>query len=63
MSEPQTQAPTLAVVRTACEREAVRAALGRAGGRRTDAARELGLTRQGLLKMMRRLDLPHGGRT
>jgi transcriptional regulator with GAF, ATPase, and Fis domain len=51
---------TLADVRTACERDAVHAALGRAGGCRADAARELGLTRQGLLKAMRRLDL---GRT
>jgi DNA-binding NtrC family response regulator len=49
--------PTLADVRTACERDTVRAALGRAGGCRARAARELGLTRQGLLKTIRRLDL------
>ena len=49
--------PTLAAVRTACEREAVRAALARAVGCRAGAARELGLTRQGLLKTMRRLAL------
>jgi transcriptional regulator with GAF, ATPase, and Fis domain len=55
--EPQAQRPTLADVRTACERETVRAALGRAGGCRAAAARELGLTRQGLFKTMRRLDL------
>src|SRR5688572_2262092 len=55
--EAQPHRLTLAEVRTACEREAVRAALGRAGGRRTGAARELGLTRQGLLKTMQRLDL------
>jgi transcriptional regulator with GAF, ATPase, and Fis domain len=35
----------------------VRAALGRAAGCRAEAARELGLTRQGLLKTMRRLGL------
>jgi transcriptional regulator with GAF, ATPase, and Fis domain len=44
-------------MRTTCEREAVRAALARAAGCRAAAARELGLTRQGLLKTMRRLDL------
>jgi two-component system response regulator AtoC len=49
--------PTLAALRTACERDAVRNALARAGGFRAVAARELGLTRQGLLKTMRRLDL------
>ena len=49
--------PTLADVRTLCERDTVRAALGRAGGCRAEAARELGLTRQGLLKTMRRLNL------
>jgi transcriptional regulator with GAF, ATPase, and Fis domain len=49
--------PTLADVRSACERDAVRAALGRAGGCRAEAARELGLTRQGLLKTLRRLNL------
>ncbi|HEX5635399.1 MAG TPA: helix-turn-helix domain-containing protein, partial [Gemmatimonadales bacterium] len=54
---PQAARPTLCDVRTACERDAVRAALGRAGGCRAAAARELGLTRQGLLKTMRRLDL------
>jgi DNA-binding NtrC family response regulator len=55
--EPHATPPTLAVLRAACEREAVRAALGRAAGRRAEAARALGLTRQGLLKTMRRLDL------
>jgi ABC-type dipeptide/oligopeptide/nickel transport system permease component len=45
--EPQPRPPTLAVMRTACEREAVRAALARAAGCRAAAARELGLTRQG----------------
>jgi len=32
-------------------------ALARAGGRRARAARELGLSRQGLLKMMARLGI------
>jgi len=49
--------PTLAAVRTACERDAVRSALARAAGCRAIAARELGLTRQGLLKTIRRLEL------
>jgi two-component system response regulator HydG len=55
--DTQPHGSTLADLRAACERDAVRAALGRAGGRRAAAARELGLTRQGLLKTMRRLDL------
>jgi transcriptional regulator with PAS, ATPase and Fis domain len=55
--DPQARPPTLAAVRAACERHAVRAALARAAGCRAEAARELGLTRQGLLKTMRRLDL------
>jgi two-component system NtrC family response regulator len=55
--EPHLAHPTLAVVRTACERDAVRNALARARGSRAVAARELGLTRQGLLKTMQRLGL------
>jgi Nif-specific regulatory protein len=55
--EPHACHPTLAALRTACERDAVRGALARARGARAIAARELGLTRQGLLKTMRRLDL------
>jgi two-component system response regulator HydG len=39
------------------ERRFIELALARAGGRRTRAARELGLSRQGLLKMMARLGL------
>ena len=39
------------------ERRFIELALARAGGRRTRAARELGLSRQGLLKMMGRLGL------
>jgi transcriptional regulator with PAS, ATPase and Fis domain len=43
------------------ERRVVAAALARHGGRRTIAARELGLTRQGLTKAIRRLGLrPRG---
>jgi DNA-binding NtrC family response regulator/tetratricopeptide (TPR) repeat protein len=39
------------------ERRFVRAALARAGGRRTMAARQLGISRQGLAKMMKRLGI------
>jgi DNA-binding NtrC family response regulator len=49
--------PSLDCARTDCERRAVSAALARHGGRRTAAARELGLTRQGLAKAIRRLRL------
>jgi transcriptional regulator with PAS, ATPase and Fis domain len=40
-----------------CERRTVAAALARHGGRRSAAARELGLTRQGLAKAIRRLGI------
>ena len=53
-------APTLAVLRASCERAAVTAALARSGGRRAEAARSLGLTRQGLSKLMARLDVRDG---
>jgi two-component system response regulator HydG len=43
--------------RVSCERRTVAAALARHGGRRGAAARELGLSRQGLLKVIRRLHL------
>ena len=62
--EPHVRHPTLTDVRSACERDAVRNALARAHGSRAVAARELGLTRQGLLKTMRRLGVdarPEGG--
>jgi DNA-binding NtrC family response regulator len=39
------------------ERRFVRAALARTGGRRTQAAEVLGVSRQGLAKMMRRLGI------
>jgi transcriptional regulator with PAS, ATPase and Fis domain len=43
--------------RRTCERRAVAAALARHGGRRSAAARELGLSRQGLAKAIKRLGL------
>lgn len=48
---------TLDEARRAFERRFVRAALARAGGRRAQAAAELGLSRQGLAKLLRRLGL------
>jgi DNA-binding NtrC family response regulator len=48
--------------RLSCERSAVLRALVRNGGRRVLAARELGLTRQGLTKAMKRLGLDDGKR-
>ena len=48
---------TLAEARRSFERAFVRATLLRAGGRLGLAARELGLSRQGLAKLMTRLDL------
>jgi DNA-binding NtrC family response regulator len=45
----------LAEARAQFERRAIESALARAAGSRTRAARELGLSRQGLLKMMERL--------
>jgi transcriptional regulator with GAF, ATPase, and Fis domain len=45
----------LADAREQFERKFIALALARAGGRRTRAARELGLSRQGLLKVMARL--------
>jgi len=57
--------PTLAALRESCERQALAAALARAAGRRGEAARALGLTRQGLSKLMARLDVRgrDGGQT
>ena len=48
--------------RRAFERTFVRAALARAGGRRTRAADELGVSRQGLAKLVARLGLDEGVR-
>ena len=47
--------PTLEDAREACERRVVATALARHGGRCACAARELGLSRQGLAKAMKRL--------
>jgi DNA-binding NtrC family response regulator len=47
----------LAEARQQFERRFIEAALARAAGRRTRAAKELGLSRQGLLKMMTRLGI------
>ncbi|MCC6991223.1 MAG: sigma 54-interacting transcriptional regulator [Acidobacteria bacterium] len=52
---------SLARARISCERRTVAAALARHAGRRGAAARELGLSRQGLTKAMRRLRI--GGMT
>jgi len=55
-------AARLAEAREQFERRFIEVALARAGGRRARAARELGLSRQGLLKMMARLGLDAPGR-
>jgi DNA-binding NtrC family response regulator len=64
-SSAENQAPSLPLHRTRAnfERTAVAGALARHGGRRTLAARELGLTRQGLTKAMKRLGLADGAET
>jgi transcriptional regulator with PAS, ATPase and Fis domain len=51
------RAARLTEAREQFERRFIEVALARAGGRRARAARELGLSRQGLLKMMARLGL------
>ena len=48
---------TLAAARSAFERRFVRAALARTGGRPGAAADELGLSRQGLTKLIKRLEI------
>lgn len=48
---------TLDEARRLFESRFVRAALARAGGRRAEAARDLGVTRQGLAKLLRRLGI------
>jgi DNA-binding NtrC family response regulator len=52
-----TRGATLADARRQFEERYVRAALARAGGRTSVAARELGLSRQGLTKLMSRLGI------
>jgi DNA-binding NtrC family response regulator len=51
---------TLTDARRQFDERYVRAALARAGGRIVPAARELGLTRQGLVKLMGRLGIESG---
>ena len=51
---------TLAEARRQFERRWVKAALDRAGGRPTVAARDLGISRQGLAKLLRRLGVRRG---
>jgi transcriptional regulator with PAS, ATPase and Fis domain len=50
-------ASTLETARRAFEARFVRTALGQAGGHRSEAARALGLSRQGLAKLMARLEI------
>jgi DNA-binding NtrC family response regulator/tetratricopeptide (TPR) repeat protein len=52
-----TEHASFEAAREAFERRYVRAALARAGGHRSRAARALGVSRQGLAKMLRRLGL------
>ena len=52
-----TRPETLAAARCAFERRFVRAALARSGGRPGAAADELGLSRQGLAKLIKRLEI------
>jgi transcriptional regulator with AAA-type ATPase domain len=54
---PAPQSMHLAEARHAFERRHLELALARAGGRRAQAARDLGLSRQGLLKLMARRGL------
>jgi DNA-binding NtrC family response regulator/predicted negative regulator of RcsB-dependent stress response len=54
---PGVEASTLDAARRRFDAHFVRAALARAGGHRARAARELGVTRQGLNKLMQRLGL------
>jgi DNA-binding NtrC family response regulator len=56
-SGPPPPALRLDEARRSFEERFVRAALARAGGRRTQAAHELGISRQGLTKMLSRLGL------
>jgi two-component system response regulator AtoC len=59
-----TPATTLEAARRQFEERFVRAAMARAGGRTSVAARELGISRQGLAKLLARLGIDsHGGPT
>ena len=53
--------PTLHEARQVFERRFVSGALAQAGGRRAKAASALGVTRQGLAKLLKRLDLDDRG--
>jgi transcriptional regulator with GAF, ATPase, and Fis domain len=55
-------ATTFEAARDEFERRFVRAALAQAGGRRARAAQTLGVSRQGLAKMMRRLRINDASR-
>lgn len=57
---PAVRAATLDEARRVFETRFVRAALARAGGNRAQAARDLGLTRQGLAKLVARLGIEEG---
>ena len=52
---------TLESARREFDERYVKAALARCGGQRSEAARQLGLTRQGLSKLMARLSLGQWG--
>jgi DNA-binding NtrC family response regulator/tetratricopeptide (TPR) repeat protein len=56
---PMTTGSSFDAAREEFERRFVRAALARAGGQRQAAARALGVSRQGLAKMLRRLGIPN----
>jgi DNA-binding NtrC family response regulator len=56
-ARPADEGGRLAEARRAFEEGFVRAALARAGGRRSQAAADLGLTRQGLAKLLARLSI------
>jgi DNA-binding NtrC family response regulator len=51
------RAPSFEAAREEFERRYVRDALAQAGGQRARAARALGVSRQGLAKMLRRLQI------
>ncbi len=57
MAAPGDEAVSLEAARQGAERRAVTSALARHGGRRAAAASELGISRQGLSKALRRLGL------
>jgi DNA-binding NtrC family response regulator len=56
-SSPGTEEWQLAAARRTFEERFIRAALVRAGGHRSRAAEELGVSRQGLAKLMSRLQI------